>query len=543
MDKAAVTVERVTNEYAIQKFTLPGVNEGCIIEYRYTYVSPNEYTPHGWRFQQAVPVIWSDYKVTIPSYFFHKVIMTGYLPLSVFETKTVPSTLTIPGLTETNAVESHYAMANAPAFRHEPYITTAADYVANITFELASITIPGEATKSFSLAWPDVDRTLLERESFGGQYKKAHYLRDVADKIKATYPATDTLRRVAAAYDYVRNTMTWNGKSSMSSDRLKKVLELKQGDAADLNFMLIGLLRDLDIDANPVILSSRDNGRISEEYALLRQFNYLVGHVTLGGKDVLLDATDRFIKPGMLPHRALNSLGRLILPDGKSRFISLLPTERDVESKAGRYTLSEDGEVKGTFSHSYGGYGAVDARASYKLLGEEKFLEDVKRKKTAWQVEKAQIRNAADLNVPMTVDYTLAIADAAQVAGDRIYLHPLLTEGESENPFKQPERQFPVDFATPYDEAYSATFILPDGYVVDELPKPLVLGLPNGGGRFTYQVQQTGNELMVVSRVLVRKAIFPAEEYVLLKEFYEKIMLKHGEQVVLKKGGAMADKK
>ncbi len=93
------------------------------------------------------------------------------------------------------------------------------------------------------------------------------------------------------------------------------------------------------------------------------------------------------------------------------------------------------------------------------------------------------------------------------------------------------------------DETFTATYTLPTGYIVEELPKPLALGLPNNGGRFTYQVQQKGNQLEVVSRITIRKPIFMAAEYVLLKEFYDKILLKHGEQVVLVKAATLTEKK
>ncbi|MBO0930508.1 DUF3857 domain-containing protein [Fibrella aquatilis] len=436
MDKAAIRIENVADGYRIQKFTLPGVQEGCIIEYRYVLNMPNVYTPPSWRFQQSIPVVWSDYKVTIPNFFYHKVILTGYLPLTVYQSRTVSSQMSIPGIPDVNATESHYAMANAPAFRNEPYITTAGDYVSKIEFELARVDVPGQLTENYSLNWPDIDQTLLRRESFGGQYKKAPYFRDVATAIKAKYPATDTLGRAVAAYEHVRSTMTWNEKTSMDSDRLKKVLELKKGDVADLNFMLIGLLRDLDIDANPLILSTRDHGRINETYGLLRKFNYVVAHLVVGGKDMMLDATDRFVKPGMLPERALNSTGRLIMPNDQSRFVSLTPTERDVEAKSASFTLSDEGELTGELTHSYAGYAAVDARSSYVLRGETLFVEDVKRKKPSWQIEKAEFTNATNVNLPLSVKYALKIPEAAQVAGDRIYLNPLLTEGSTENPFK-----------------------------------------------------------------------------------------------------------
>ncbi|NID08731.1 transglutaminase [Fibrivirga algicola] len=541
MDKSAIVLDQSTADMAVQKFTLPGVEEGSIIEYRYIVYSPATATPHSWRFQQQIPVLWSDYKLTLSNYFYLKIILGGYLPLTINTAKPISFGL-VNGLGNEGAMVYHFAVANAPAFRNEPFITTPTDYLSKIDFELAKIEIPGNVLETYSLSWADVDRTLLTKSTFGEQYQKASFLRDVADAIKAKHPDADTLGRVGAAYAYVRNTLTWNEENSLLSDRLKRVLELKKGTVSDLNFTLIGLLRELNIDANPVILSTRSHGAVNKEYGLLRQFNYVVAHLMLDGKDFMLDATDRFIKPGVLPERALNQTGRLILPEGKSRFVSLLPTERDIEAKVVTLTVTEDGTTTGTLRHSYGGYGAVDARKSYSLRGETNFVADVKRKKPNWQVEQVEFANVDDPAASMTVDYKLAVTDVVQVVGDRMYLHPMMTEGQADNPFKQLVRQYPVDFGAPFDETFTATYTLPEGYRVDELPAPLALSLPNNGGRFTYQVQQIGRQLSVSSRITIRKPVFLADEYSMLKELYDKILLKHGEQVVLVKG-ALAEKK
>ncbi|MBO0939888.1 transglutaminase [Fibrella sp. HMF5335] len=538
MDKDAIQIEEVTDDNHIQKFTLPGVEEGCIIEYRYTWVSPQARTLSSWNFQHSIPVIWSDFKATVSNYYFQQAILTGYLPLTINEAK--PSSVS---LRSEGSWQLHFAMANVPAFRDEPFITTPRDYMARVEFELASATASGVRSKKYFGNWEDVDNKLLKSDYFVDQYKKAPYFRGVASNIMNEVSANDTLARVKAAYEFVRTTMTWNERCSLYSMQLKKVLDLKKGDVADLNFMLIGLLRDLGLVANPLILSTRNHGHVDEDVGLLRNFNYVVAHLTLGGKDFVLDATDRFVKPGMLPLRALNGSGRLILPDGKSRFVSLTPTERNTRTESALLTLSTTGELTGTMSYAYGGYGDVEARRSVAVLGREKLLEEVKHMKPAWQIEKIDISDFTDNKLPLTIDYVLTLPEGAQVAGDRMYFQPLLTEGISKNPFKQPERQFPVDFAVPSDETFMATYTLPNGYTVEELPKPLALSLPNNGGRFNYQVQQQGNQLLVVSRISIRKPVFPANEYVLLKEFYEKILLKHGEQIVLKKGATLAEKK
>ena len=105
-----------------------------------------------------------------------------------------------------------------------------------------------------------------------------------------------------------------------------------------------------------------------------------------------------------------------------------------------------------------------------------------------------------------------------------------------ENPFKVTERKYPVDFATPMETTYLSTFTLPAGYKVEESPKNLLLSLPENAGRFMFTVAVNGNTVQVVSKITIRKPVFYAEEYAALREFYNQIVSKHAEQIVLKKG-------
>jgi hypothetical protein len=116
-----------------------------------------------------------------------------------------------------------------------------------------------------------------------------------------------------------------------------------------------------------------------------------------------------------------------------------------------------------------------------------------------------------------------------------LFLRPLPVADLMQNPFKSPERRFPVDMGVPIEKSYVAVYTLPEGYVVEDAPKNIALALPNNGPRFTFMTQANAGNLQVVSRLIFNKAIFSPEEYGALREFYNQVISKHTEQVVLKK--------
>ncbi len=103
------------------------------------------------------------------------------------------------------------------------------------------------------------------------------------------------------------------------------------------------------------------------------------------------------------------------------------------------------------------------------------------------------------------------------------------------NPFKQELRSFPVDFGYGSEKIYTCSFTLPAGYKIEEMPARLLLELPGKGGMFAYEVAQQGDQLKVISKISLNKAVYSIEEYGALREFYSKIVAKQAEQIVLKK--------
>ncbi|RIV26950.1 DUF3857 domain-containing protein [Fibrisoma montanum] len=532
--------EKASEDVWLEKFTLPNVREGSIIEYKYTIRTPFSvnYNPRTWRFQQDIPVNWSEYRIVIPNYFYYKMILGGYLPLAVNEKKNQTVAL-FTGQPSANAIAYRFAVKDAPAFQDESYITTDDDYLSKIDFELASYLLPGRGLHDLSISWEALDQTLVDHPKFGGQYKRAGFLQETAQRLLSQH--TDTLSRVTAAYDFVRQSIKWDEQPGVLSENIKRVFDAKKGDAADINLLLVALLREMNIEANPVVLSTRSHGRVHEAFALLRMFNYVVAHVTVGGKDLLLDATDPYLKPGMLPLHCLNGIGRLVRPK-LGRLVSLAPIHSDIESKSATLTINADGDMTGTITHSHSGYSAWSAQKKFATEGRTKYLDAEQKKRPAWQVNQVEVAGAERQSTIFNVTYTVAIPEACSRVGDRLYFKPMITESRLENPFKDPKRLFPVDFGVMIDETFSATYTLPDGYEVDELPKMINVKLPNNEGRFLYSVGLNGRQLQLVSRVSLRKPLYFAEEYPYLRELFSQIVVKHAEQVVLKRV-SLAEKK
>ncbi|RFS14664.1 transglutaminase family protein [Emticicia sp. C21] len=531
LTKESIFIEKRVGDYQNVKITMPKVKEGSVIDYTYTIDTPFSISgnPATWTFQAERPVLWSIYEISIPSYFTYRILMSGYLDLIANESKDVSLSI---GAFNTTGTYQKFVMKDAPAFRSEPFTANIGDYLSKIDFELTSVVWPTMFSRIYALDYSSLNRNMLDKEIFGGQIEKTGFLKSIAKEIKAKY--TDSTDRLKAACEYIQKNVKWDENFSLYSNNLKKVLESHKGDAGDINLLLIALLREMGFDANPVILSTRGHGKIHEQYALMKKFNYVVAHIEKNGKDFLMDATDEYLKLGMLPINCLNGKGWLVHPTN-ARFVTITTPERDLRFVKANMVIDEDSELKGDFSKSYGGYGGWSAKKEFKNKGQEKYLEDVKKENATWVIEKADYINASDLEAPMEAQYQVVLNEYLTRAGNILYLKPMLSEAHKENLFKTKERLYPIDFAFVKDETFIANYELPKDYSIAEMPKNVSISLPENGGKFTYLIAVKGNILTVNSRIQLRKPLYYVEDYPSLREFFDKIVEKHNEQIVLKK--------
>lgn len=67
--KSSVFEDRIDKNYKIKKFTFPNIKEGSIIEFEYTTISDFINSLDPWEFQGAYPRLWSEFNLTVPSFF------------------------------------------------------------------------------------------------------------------------------------------------------------------------------------------------------------------------------------------------------------------------------------------------------------------------------------------------------------------------------------------------------------------------------------------------------------------------------------------
>jgi hypothetical protein len=547
-------LENESEHWDNKKIAMPAVKANSIIEFEYEVHSNFTFNLQPWAFQSDIPVYWSEYNVKFPEYFIYKTFAQGYIPF-VINTKTssqqqftvhyeAESGLgngfnqgeRVPAHTETYKMqvdECRWVATEVPAMKPEPFITTVSDYISKIEFELSVVKMPGTLDRNVMDTWETLTTKLLEDEDFGATIRKGGFISDQLPAI--TGQANSKVEKLNAIYDHVKYRMKWNGDNGIYSNNTpKKIYEERTGSVSDINLMLVAILKEAGYNAEPVILSTRSHGRLQDIYPILSKFNYVVAKVTVDTAIYMLDATSKYLPFNTLPERCLNGNGRVISKTN-SKWIQLLNNEVKSDFTQVDMTLSEDGSLKGRCVVTSAGLDGNDRRNTYMNKNEKEFIEDFNAEHTTWSVTEFHMQNLDTLDKPFTETYDLEIPEEAQVAGDHLYLNVMAGFGKKTNPFKLEKRAYPVDFSCPIKENYQVKITIPQGWVVEQLPKMASISLPDKGGSFKFVLAETNGVIQVISTLKINKNMFLPTEYDQLKEFFRLIVAKQAEQIVLKK--------
>jgi hypothetical protein len=220
----------------------------------------------------------------------------------------------------------------------------------------------------------------------------------------------------------------------------------KEGSSADINMMLIALLKKLKLEVYPLLMSNRSDGFIPPVNPTLNKLNYVVAYVRINGEFEILDATSKKISWNMLPERCLNYSGQ-VLDDRETYRVEINPKEKAIKKVYYDLTLDNNLKLNGTLSYMNKDYSAYEFRLKYaKYIGEEEYIDHVIDENAGLNILDYKIENVENLSEAVTQKYNVEIENVIKLIDDHIYLNMFFFEKMNENPFKSEERFYPVDF-------------------------------------------------------------------------------------------------
>ena len=525
--------------HIFRKFAFPAIKEGSIIEYEYTISSDFIFNLQPWKFQGDHPVLWSEYKVSIPDFFYYVFLQHGEIKKTqtkrqqsfrVTDTRTAGNSAAeafIAGINDYRMV-----MKNILPLKEESFTSALDNHIAKVEFQLAEFRRPLDPQDIMG-DWEDVCETLLKDENFGGQLNKDNSWMN--DELKIAVKNTaDEEEKAKKIYKYLRDNFTCTNYNRLYADQpLKNVLKNKKGSEAEINLLLVAMLRKAALNADPVMLSTRSHGYAYSNYPIMERFNYVVCRFKINDKIIYLDASKPLLGFGRLHWECYNGHARVINDEATAvDFLSDSLTERKVTSQM--LSINDRGEIIGTLQQTPGYYESYDIRNAIKEKGLREFEKEMEKDLPAdMEVKNYRIDLLEKLDEQLQVSYDIKLDLEKK---DIIYIDPMFGEGFSENPFASEKRTYPVEMPYAFDEIYVLRMDVPQGYEVSELPASTKVNFDEEGRSFfEYIVENAAGVIAFRTRVKMHRSYFLPDEYKILRDFFDLVVSKQGEKFVLKR--------
>jgi hypothetical protein len=522
LEKKSIFTKNITEHVGEVRFTFPSVKAGSIIEYKYKSVMKNYNGLDDWHFQKHIPVVQSKYLLHIlPNFeFAYQVYKNSNLELKIEP--------------DAQLGRVRFEMKNIPGLNEEPYMDARRDYIQRVTFQLSGYGGGGFNKRKYMNSWDEVTKELMGNGSLGSQLNKE--LAGTEGLIKLWKLNPSSFEKMKMVYNYVKNYMVWNGyPSKYSSDGIKSAWNKKTGTNGDINLILVNLLRSTGLEAYPMLVSERYNGKVNTQYPFLDQFNTVFAVVIIEGKKYYLDATDKLTPPHITPYSILNTTA-FILNKKAGGLVNITDDSHTYqESILVKIAVTPEDNMKGEVSLYSRNYAKIRRLESFSSNNERYIEENFKKSANAIVIDSFRMVNEDKDSIALQQSFSFTTPIAS--TGDYKFIPLNLFSGFQINPFVSNTRFSDINFGYKRNIVLNTHIDLPLDYKVDVIPKSIQVTNPDKTVLFSRQVFLDEPNKKIISRIKMdfAKSFYTPDEYADIQEFYKTMFEMVNEQIVLKK--------
>lgn len=526
INETNVFTQKIGSRRGIKKIAIPNVKKGTIIEFAYTIETPNITFIRNWDFQWEIPVIYTEYQFHSIPFFDYTWLLQGAKKFDVVMQRKDFGIQWFHGIEYSETINT-FRMYNVPAFKDEEFITSIDDYIIKLNFQLARVNHSDGKTE-FLTSWSDLSRLFYKDEDYGKYMRKS-------ESFLSTIFNLDSLKkhnqkeRFDLIVNYVKNNFSYKNEiGDFASKTPKNFINDKFGSSAEINLFLAGLLNASGIEAYPVLMSTRNNGKIKYDYPFLLFFNYTIVSANVDGKIVLTDATETNCLNDRIPPRCINDKGLII--NNKEVEWADLTTDRPSETLTNLSIGLSDSKINASIHIRANEYDALSLRNSFGN-DKNKILKKYTQKDYQLYESGINIKNANNKEesylLQLNLNYPLTEIN------NKIYLSPFLDEVIYENPLKSESRTYPIDMSYPNKKSFTSEIQIPDNYSVDYMPENYEVD--NELFTVAYKVLKNDSKVNVSFMYHFKNSLYQADKYDEIKGYFDQIVKRGSDKIILQK--------
>ncbi len=523
--------ERTHEDWIQRVFSFPQVEAGCILEYSYRNVSKRYYYLRPWYFQNRLYTLESTISVQLELGFDYNASFFNILPEFRQPKKEEQININAPNDPFKKLINYTWTLNNLPPIPdNEPYAGFEGDHRSSLKFQLLSWQSKYEMI-TFTDTWSNLGNELIDAHDLYLNKKKE--IKQLAEEITAGI--TDPRKKSRALYDYVKTEFANSQDFGMytiydfTRNKVDKHLEERSIPPEAKNLLLVQMHRAVGMDAFPILISTRDNGRVYPDNPDERQFNHLLAYLEFGDGWAILDATNKNNPYGILPPNCLVSVA-LLLDKDQSQLIRI-PDNPQQSMRTDEVTMCVDAEGKVSCSTlcSFTGYYASEFSEMYEGTPEEEFVKErfVEPLNVAYSLDRYECGLDSSGRFVSRIDFSSE--ELAEKLDNNLVIKPVCYCFR-ENPFKSEKRFFPVDFQYPREYRRIVKILLPDNVESVQLPVDTTISMT--GAIFERKSSGADSCVTITSTVTIQQPLFNPVHYPQLRRFFSSVALASEDELI-----------
>lgn len=523
LTKKMISRQRIDDKRVSVRFAIPQVKVGSVIMYSYTIYRKRIYDIPAWLAQDEYPVKFTHCSIQLPGYIGYYYEQTGSHKVRMDKEET---------LNKTRDVRFEFSYNDLPALpKNTDYIYCPMDYADKINFEVMEVLWRGQR-HTFTKTQNDVNRLLFTSKEFGGRLRQSNPLKAEMEalNIKAI---PDVMERIEATIALLKSRLRWNGKYALVGTSLPKVLKEGSGDNADLNFVLMSMLKDAGVDCYPVVMSRRSRGLLPANRPSIDALNTFV--VAIAENPTTMHYYDCSAENGyldVLPAELNVDRAFILYKMNKFEEVNLQKVVNQRTFVNITAELTADGKITGKCVYSLSGISAMNFRNKWLEKNDSAaFVADLEAKNEI-SISQFHTTGVSDFSKSANYEYEFTIDHGKS---DECYFRPFIMPFFNENPFTEETTIMPKEFPAISSSNMSLDIKLPEGYYLQEGIAPMNLALAGNALDGILGVKEVNSHIQANCRVRINKLHFGIDEYPALKEFFDRLETACSKMIVVAK--------
>lgn len=500
-----------------KRFSMPAVENGCIIEYSYKKEINNVTYWNRWPFQHSIPTLISRYTLRIPSKWEYKVQSYQMHAKASISEKQVDG----------SKIEHIWEERNIPPFLPEVAMPAVSDIVKHLAFSPA-----------FVSKWNDISNwfyNLTSERMLPNERIKSFTNKLISGK---KYEKEILKRLFQFVRDNIRYVAIEIGIGGYQPHFASETFHNRYGDCKDMAALLIAMIDAAAMKAYPALVSTQLNGEVDTALASHNQFNHVIVNAVLSDSQVVwMDPTDKDCAFGELPWYDQGVEVFVVKNADEYEFIRTPFNEPNQNLYQTKWFAHLDslGELKGKCRVTIHGVPAQLNRCNLGSMNpglRKQWLEnEIASNCPSASLDSFYISNLKTPQKPISIQIDFHAPNFASIDSNLVILEgSIFRRAQYEDIFTATDRKYSVIFNYLQKRKDFVTLTLPNGYKVIRAPKPEKISCEWADYEINYRFYE--NKLELFRFFQLKQQQVPKDDYINMRAFFQKIGSKERHKII-----------